>query len=206
MDAIDLFERGKQKYARNEYEGAVADFSESLGLKEDAEVLSERAVAYFHLRQLKASLTDLNRAQELQPSNPYRYSSRAYVRDQMGDTAGAIADYEIALKLDPFDAVAHNNLGLLQEKMGRKDAAQKLVKQADKLAEAQAYLANEREEKQAVKTANSQVANTSKPTNKPTQESPTLNQHLSVIGKVFKSKDTWREFTQFISRGFRNKA
>lgn len=43
-----------------------------------------------------------------------------------GDTEAAILDYEKAIKLDPEDAVSYNNIGLLQEKLGYKQKAQKL--------------------------------------------------------------------------------
>ena len=35
------------------------------------------------------------------------------------DTKGAIADYNKAIELDPEDEISLNNLGLLQEKVGR---------------------------------------------------------------------------------------
>ncbi|MGD1848094.1 MAG: tetratricopeptide repeat protein [Salibacteraceae bacterium] len=210
MDAVNFFERGKQKYARKDYKGAIEDFTESLALKEDADVLSERAVAYYHIRQLRKSLKDLDRAQELQPSNPYRYSSRAYIRDTMGDTSGAIKDYEIAVQLDPFDAVAHNNLGLLQEKLGRKEDAKRLVKQADKLADAQAYLAQERKEKALQKMQLAESGISVQPGVKAETETPpppaSLGDHLSMISRVFQSKETWKEFTQFVRRGFKGEA
>ena len=41
----------------------------------------------------------------LEPNNPYRYSSRAYIKDWIGDIKGAIADYEVAVKLDPEDSI-----------------------------------------------------------------------------------------------------
>ena len=70
----------------------------------------------------------------LEPNNPYRYSSRAYIKDWIGDIKGAIADYEVAVKLDPEDSIAYNNLGLLQEKLGYVDKAKSNYKRADQIA------------------------------------------------------------------------
>jgi tetratricopeptide (TPR) repeat protein len=39
----------------------------------------------------------------------------------MGDIKGAIEDYEKTISLDPDDAIAYNNLGLLQEQLGYKE-------------------------------------------------------------------------------------
>ena len=47
---------------------------------------------------------------------------------------GAIADYEKAIKLDPEDAVAFNNLGLVEEKLGRKEKAKDYFQKADSLS------------------------------------------------------------------------
>ena len=48
-------------------------------------------------------------------------------------TKEAIQDYEKAIKLDPDDAVAQNNLGLLQEQLGYKTEAKKRFEIADDL-------------------------------------------------------------------------
>ena len=91
------------------------------------------AVTQFHLKQLMNALANMNKAQELEPRNPYRYSSRAYIKDAIGDLAGAIEDYKMH-ELDPQDAVAHNNLGMLEEKFGRKQKAEKHFKKADEIS------------------------------------------------------------------------
>lgn len=115
---------------------ALELFNALLDMQPDrAEVLSERAVVYLHLKKKSLCLIDFNRAVDLQPQNPYRYASRAYARESFGDIEGAIGDYEKALALDPEDAVSHNNLGLLQEKLGYKLKAEKNFSRADKLSQ-----------------------------------------------------------------------
>jgi len=127
--------KATEAYQNKDFENAVYWYSRAISVSpEDAELYSERAVAFFHRKMLKESLDDMNRAQELQPEKPYRYSSRAYIKDAMGDTAGAIEDYKIAVKLDPEDAVAHNNLGLLEEKLGHMAQAKAMFELADALA------------------------------------------------------------------------
>ena len=78
-------------------------------------------------------MSDLNQAIELDPVNAYRYSSRAYILDALGDTEAAVVDYLKAVELDPEDFVAFNNLGLLEEKLGRKAKAQSSFDQSDAL-------------------------------------------------------------------------
>jgi tetratricopeptide (TPR) repeat protein len=82
----------------------------------------------------------------LEPENPYRYSSRAYIRDACGDTEGAYKDYQVAVKLDPDDAIAHNNLGLIEEKLGYQADAKKRYTKADKLAEKFDYFPDQKQQ------------------------------------------------------------
>lgn len=100
----------------------------------NAEYTSERGVVYFHLKNKKMALADMDKAVELEPKKSYRYSSRAYIKGGFGKTEEAIEDYRIAIELDPDDAIAYNNLGLLQEQLGYKDKAKLSFKNADKLA------------------------------------------------------------------------
>ena len=178
-------------YRDKDFENAVYWYSRAISVSpDDAELYSERAVAYFHRKMLKESLDDMNKAKELEPKKPYRYSSRAYIKDSMGDTAGAIEDYKIAVGLDPEDAVAHNNLGLLEEKMGHMAQAKAMFDLADALAKGEDGTGNpadyrpkniqkEIEEEKASKSVKDEALN------------------------VFRSKQGFREFISFIRNGFK---
>ncbi len=99
----------------------------------EADFWSERGVIYFHLQNRNKSLFDMDKAVELQAKKSYRYSSRAYIRGHYKMTSEAIEDYKKAIKLDPEDAVAQNNLGMLEEQMGYKMQADQHFKIADDL-------------------------------------------------------------------------
>ena len=75
----------------------------------------------------------MDKAVTLQPLKSYRYSSRAYIRGHYKMTNEAIEDYKKAIELDPDDAVAQNNLGMLEEQMGYKKEADQRFKIADDL-------------------------------------------------------------------------
>ncbi len=118
-----------------QYNKSLTDFDNLVNLMPtDAAIISERGVTKFHLKDLKGALNDLDAAQELEPENPYRYSSRAYIRGAVKDVIGAIEDYKKALELFPDDPIALNNLGLLEEQMGRAEAAKMKFDAADKLS------------------------------------------------------------------------
>lgn len=131
---MNYFDRGKKEYKTQNYEQAIELFSKALDADpENAYIYYERGLSYFHLTKKGLALVDFDKAVELQPENPFRYSSRAFVRDACGDIDGAIKDYKKAIELDPMDEVAHNNLGLLEEKKGYESYKDRYAK-ADELA------------------------------------------------------------------------
>lgn len=192
-DKSKYYEKARKKYEAQNFEDAVYWYTRVLTADDkDAEIYSERGVAYFHKGELKKALEDLNRARDLEPENPYRYSSRAYIRDAMGDLEGAIADYEHTIKLDPEDAVAHNNLGLLEEKRGYHAKAKVLFNFADELS------------KDATGSDNPddyRPKNIQKEIDKETKkEEPSTTR---VIKQVFTDKSAFKDFLNFIGNGFR---
>jgi len=97
-----------------------------------AEYYVERGVCKFNLR-FKHAIQDFNQAIEMEPTNAYFYSCRAYVKDKTGDTEGSVEDYTKALELDPDDAITLNNLGLAEQKLGHTGRARQRFKNSDDL-------------------------------------------------------------------------
>ena len=100
--------------------------------KSDADAIGARGVAKFYLKDLTC-LDDLNVAVDMESENGYRYSSRAYILDALGDSESAVLDYKKAVELDPEDYIAYNNLGMLEEKLGRKELADRSFIKSDEL-------------------------------------------------------------------------
>lgn len=153
---------------------------------------SHRGVTYFHLDHKKESLADMNKSVELEPDYGYRYASRAYIKSTMGDLMGAIEDYTKATELDPEDSVSFNNLGLMQEKLGYEKKALENFEKADKLVDLLENTGVESEEK--LKPRNIQ-----KEIEKERKEQTTGK----VLLDVFRKKETFREFIQFIKGGLK---
>ena len=86
---------------------------------------------------MKQCLRDMDKSVELQPDYAYRYASRGHAKDFFGDTDGAIKDYEKAIEIDPKDEILYNNLGVLLEKKGYQDKAQRHFEQSDKIRKAE---------------------------------------------------------------------
>lgn len=101
---------------------------------EDANCLHDRSICLFHLGNKSEALAGLDAALALDPNYSYRYASRGWMRNATGDIHGAIEDYRKAIELDPEDAIAHNNLGLLEEQLGYRSQAKERFAIADELS------------------------------------------------------------------------
>jgi tetratricopeptide (TPR) repeat protein len=151
------------------------------------------------------AIEELDRAANLDPNNPYRYSSRAYLKDRIGDLAGAIADYEKAIELDPEDAVAYNNLGLVEEKMGRKEKAQQNFTKADALS---GYPPKKEPEQvlQASGTTSSEKREEKTTPQKSKTPGLTASHFISVLKGIFTEPATRKEFAAFLTGIFVKKS
>ncbi len=168
------------------FEKSIADLSTILiRLPDEATLFCERGISYFHNKNINAALTDMNKAVALDPKNPFRYSSRAYIRANI-DVEGAIEDYKKAIELDPEDAISYNNLGLLEENLGKMSSAKNRFKTANKII---GYHPEKRAEIQKNK------------------ETEVQSSQKNTIGKimlsVFTSKTTRKEYFAYLKSIFK---
>jgi len=205
------FSKGLDKVKEKDFLGAIEHFS--MAIQEDAgnvEYYAERAVAYLNSNQFELSMFDMNRCIELEPKNSYRYSCRGFLKAKMGDTDGAIADYEMAVKLDPEDAIAYNNLGLAQETKGFRKRAEKNYQRSNELIGYNPKRFDEGENKAAtVGTTPKNAADEQKISPEiNAEESPVIESQPTkgaIAKSVFTSRSGFREFWRFIRNGFKIK-
>jgi len=192
-----------------EYENALVLLTDCILEFPDNPVLfSERGTVYLHLEKKMEALADMDESVRLEPDYSYRYASRAFVKDHFGDTQGAIADYEIAIKLDPEDVIAINNLGLLMEKIGYKEAAKQKFEQADYLLNNQPSMKQKLSELENGEPKNHpegiELKAKKLEVNKtvPKKEKSTIK----LIFSIFTKKNAFKEFILFIRNGFKLKS
>lgn len=193
------FENGEEKYKGRDFDGAIMDFT--IALERDpgnAEILYQRAMCYFHLKKKGLALIDMDSAVEMQPNYSFRYASRAFMRDAFGDVLGAINDYKEAITLDPEDAISYNNLGILEDKMGRRTISQGYYNKADNLMQVSSN--TEMKEMMDDGVAINYERELPKPN---VLEKDIQLTFWSVISKVFSSKEGFRELMAFIKSGFK---
>lgn len=143
-----MFTNSKHKAAtealkKGEVDTAILLYTEALNeAPNDCDILSDRATAFLHKKDKLRSMTDFNKAVQLDPNYSFRYAARAFAKQSFGDLDGAVEDYKKAVELDPEDAVAQNNLGMLLEQQGYKKEADERFARADKLSKMEDQLYN----------------------------------------------------------------
>ncbi len=195
-NADALYTRGISFRKIEKYDASVNDLTAILKrLPDEATLLCDRGISHFKNKDIEAALKDMNKAVELEPNNPFRYSSRAYIRTR-SDVKGAMADYEKAIELDPKDEISYNNLGLLQENSGKMKAAKKNFKKSN---EAIGYDPDKRQEEIDKEDKKPEI--TEHINNLEVQE------NKDSLGKtmlsVFTSKTARQEYIQFVKSLFK---
>lgn len=188
-NADALYTRAMCYRKTDDFEKSIEDLTSILKrLPEEATLLCDRGISHFKNKNIEAALKDMNKAVELEPNNPFRYSSRAYIKTE-NDVKGAMEDYEKAIELDPKDEISLNNLGLLQENTGKMKAAKKSFEKSNKLI---GYDPEKRKDAQE---------NPAEKLDENIQEKP--NSLGKTMLNVFKSKETRKEYFQFLKSMFK---
>jgi tetratricopeptide (TPR) repeat protein len=169
---------GKLKLALVDFKALTVQFPQN------ASFLADYAVALHLDSQNEQAALLFEQALALEPTNPYRYASRAYFKDRTGDFEGAIQDYEKAIELDPEDAIALNNKGLIEEKLGYKERANKSFDKSNSLV---GYNPSEKAKEKHSAPNFSQVQ---KPSSKE------QNKRWAIIKSVF-TKEGFKDFASF---------
>jgi len=194
MTQPNLIEAAKSKINEKDFDGALVLLNKILDASpQHDEALYERGVLFTNQKKLDLALFDFNKLIETAPSNPFYYSCRAFIKTGLKDTDGAIKDYQYAIKLDPDDAITHNNLGLLQEQSGYQLQAEKSYERSNEVI---GYNPN-RYDEGTVKSVETSAG--------PINDIDEMSTKSKVIKSVFTKKTSFKEFLAFIKNGFKIK-
>jgi tetratricopeptide (TPR) repeat protein len=189
--------RARVASGRKAWQEALDAFDACMSMDEkynaDANCLHDRSICLFHLDRKQEALEGLNLAVELDPDYSYRYASRAWMRNATGDIHGAIEDYKRAIELDPEDAIAHNNLGLLEEQLGYRSQAKERFDIADELS----GILQERGIALDEDVAPADLASNEAPVEEP------VTSWVKIARDALLTKKGRQEFLNFIRNGFK---
>jgi tetratricopeptide (TPR) repeat protein len=198
-EALELVKQGK-------LEEALTILNKLLQLHESNPGLyTDRGTIYLHLNQKEAALIDMDKAISLQPNYAYRYACRAFTKDHFNDTEGAVKDYEKAIELDPTDSVAQNNLGVLLDKLGYKEAAKVRFNDADNLVKNDTSFKQKLNQLENGELKNAPTGIPLEPQKIKTSETKIPSRTTTLVS-IFATKNGFSEFIRFIFNGFKIKS
>lgn len=97
---LDYTSDAKDKMAKGDYSGAVADLDKAVELSSNpSDLYAQRAAANLQNKNYKAAFDDYSKAIEADKNNASAYLNRARLRASMGDNKGAVQDAEAAKAL-----------------------------------------------------------------------------------------------------------
>ena len=112
-------------YDREDYDRAVADFSEAIRLDPDnAEAWKDRGWAHYQRSENDLARDDYSRAIELKPDLSQAWYYRAWVWRRRGEHENAIIDLSQAIALKPDYAAAYHHRGQSYFFIGERDKSQ----------------------------------------------------------------------------------
>lgn len=123
-DGLTYFDRGSLKNTLKDYAGAVSDFTNAILYNPtEKESFYNRALSYKAMGNYKAAIVDYDKYISLNTDNT-RYLADGYyyrgiVKALLNDHAGAIADYTVASKLFPDDAIIYTSRAAAYRKLGK---------------------------------------------------------------------------------------
>ena len=130
MSYLTLFTLGMVQYAKEDWNGAIARFSDALAQVKTTPLALGQAIVLFYCgnssvyqEDYKSAIADYDRAIQLKPDYAKAYYNRGLAYDHQGKYSKAIADYNRAIQLKPDYAEAYNNRGLAYDHQGKSNEA-----------------------------------------------------------------------------------
>jgi tetratricopeptide (TPR) repeat protein len=110
--------RGIKRRLEKDFDGSIADYTQSIALDPLPLTYSNRGNAKRLKSDLNGAIADFTESLRLNPKYAPGFANRALVKDENKDIEGAIADLNRAIQLETNYTSAYTNRGLLYERKG----------------------------------------------------------------------------------------
>ena len=161
VTADQFSQRGISRFEKLDFDGAIADFTKAIELngQQLEYCFYFRGIALYRRGRLDEAITDLGKAIALKPHSRF-YDDRGNLLAQKGDVEGAFADLSRAIEIDPKNAKAYGDRGIVRLMRGEDAAAEldfKTCFELDRALESQFKAAANQIKQQAVLRAEHQT-------------------------------------------------
>ncbi len=129
-----LLEEGVKKQEREDYQGAIADYTEFIKTHPTHQTAySNRGFAKAMTNDLQGALADFDRAIAISPRDADIYNARGNTQAMAGNLAASIRDFNLAIEFDRNFADAYYNRGISRHSLGDKRGARADLREAAQL-------------------------------------------------------------------------
>jgi tetratricopeptide (TPR) repeat protein len=119
MSAKDYYDRGREKDDKNDYKGAIEDYTQALELDPNFTVVYYyRGYALNEIDDYKAALEDFNKYLQLNPNDIGALNNRGNVYYNLDNYQQALIDLNKSIQLNSKNAYAHYKRGLVYAAQG----------------------------------------------------------------------------------------
>jgi tetratricopeptide (TPR) repeat protein len=138
LASTNLFEEGVKKQEREDYAGAIDDYTSFLKTNPNhSQGYSNRGFAKAMLNNLQDALQDFDRAIQLAPDNADAYNARGNVNAMAGNLTASIRDFNRSIRCNRNFADAYYNRAISRHSLGDRRGARADLSQAAKLFQQQ---------------------------------------------------------------------
>jgi serpin B len=124
QDSMALINRGNAWKHKEEYDNAIADFSEAIRLRpDDIPPYFNRGVTLHLMQEYDKAISDFDEVIRLDPQFSPAYRNRGDAWNEKDEYDNAISDFDEALRLSPEDAQSHVSRGSSWRAKGDFEAA-----------------------------------------------------------------------------------
>ncbi|HRF96751.1 MAG TPA: tetratricopeptide repeat protein, partial [Aggregatilineales bacterium] len=124
MTAKEYFDRAFKKHEDGDYDGSIADYTESLRLNpSDHLAWYNRGLGYYNMNRHPQAISDYSECIRINPDYINAYYNRGLARNKNGDKTGALLDYNETIRRKNDYVNAYRARGIIYEDMGDYDRA-----------------------------------------------------------------------------------